>query len=63
MQEKSGAYANEKRPFLSGTAFQTVKKPLGCVEGPQPFDFESAAGDMCGGEEQKDFASYINLRP
>ncbi len=52
--------------FLCKAAFrppQTVKKPLGCVEGPQPFDFESAAGDMCAGEEQKDFASYINLRP
>ena len=42
---------------------QTVKKPMGCVEGSQPFDLQSAAGDMRGGEEQLKVASYINLRP
>ena len=29
---------------------QIVKKTQGCVEGSQPFDFQSAAGDMRGGE-------------
>jgi hypothetical protein len=42
---------------------QTVEKTLGCIEGPQPFDFNSAGGGVYVAEEQQNVASYINLRP
>jgi len=32
-----GSECKEKR-LPSGSLLQTVKKPLGCVEGPLPFD-------------------------
>ena len=51
-----------EKALLFGRA-QTVKKPRGCVEGPQPFDFQSAACGVYAGEERKNSASYINLRP
>ena len=31
---------------------QPVLPPLGCIEGPQPFDFLSAGGDMRVAEER-----------
>ena len=35
----------------------------GCIEGPQPFDFHSAGGDMCVAEERLKAASAIGFRP
>ena len=37
--------------------------PSGCIEGPQPFDFHSAGGDMCVAEERLKAASAIRFRP
>ena len=33
----------------------------GCIEGPQPFDFHSAGGDMRVAEERLKAASYIGF--
>ncbi|MBQ7656737.1 MAG: hypothetical protein IJS41_09550, partial [Clostridia bacterium] len=43
--------------------FYTIDKVPGCIEGPQPFDFLAAAGDLRGGEEQQNVASAINFWP
>jgi len=52
----------EKVHFLSWRV-PDCQKTLGMRRRAAALRLKSAAGDMCGGEERKYSASYINLRP
>ena len=48
-------------PLAFGGCLQP--RPPGCIEGPQPFDFHSAGGDMRVAEERPEAVSAIHFRP
>jgi len=48
---------------LASAGLSDCQKTLGMRRRAAALRLKSAAGDMCGGEERKYSASYINLRP